>query len=130
MWGDRGHTHGCRGKRGVWIRNLRKPGGFDYHESDPESLRYYNLQKGEWIKTPSKLPTPAGEPPIEQIWPTPKYSQGMMTNAHLACEYDLLLNIAENKPSRNDFHSAARVQQVVDAVYLSASQGGAAYKLA
>jgi hypothetical protein len=93
-------------------------------------VRYFNLLKGEWISTLGSLPAPSGERPIDQIWPAAKFSQGMMTNAHLASEVDLLLNIAENKPSTNNFASAARVQQVVEAAYLSATQGGAAYRLA
>jgi len=119
---------GASGQSGFEIYGNR--GTVIYHESNPDSVRYYNLQKGEWINAPSYLPTPSGERPIDQIWPSAKYSQGMMTNAHLACEVDLLLNIAENKPSSNDFASAARVQQVVEAAYLSASQDGAVYKLA
>lgn len=99
-------------------------GALIYRESNPDSVFYYSLQKGEWRSALGHLPTPSGERPIEQIYPTSKYSQGMMTNAHLAAEADLLLNIAENKPSTNNFRSAARVQQVVEAVYLSAKAGG------
>lgn len=105
-------------------------GAVIYHESNPDSVRYYNLHKGEWVSAPGYSPTPSGERPLNQIWPSAKYSQGMMTNAHLACQVDLLLNIVENKLSSNNFASAARVQQVVEAAYLSASQGGAVYKLA
>jgi predicted dehydrogenase len=105
-------------------------GAVVYHESNPDSVRYYNLHKGEWVSAPGYSPTPSGERPLNQIWPSAKYSQGMMTNAHLACQVDLLLNIVENKLSSNNFASAARVQQVVEAAYLSAGQGGAVYKLA
>lgn len=104
-------------------------GALIYRESNPDSALYYNLSKGEWLSGLSHLPAPSGERPIEQIYPSSKYSQGMMTNAHLAAEADLLLNIAENKPSANNFRSAARVQQVVEAVYLSAKAGGEVYKL-
>ena len=99
-------------------------GALIYRENNPDSVFYYSLQKGEWLSGLGRLPAPSGERPIEQIYPTSKYSQGMMTNAHLAAEADLLLNIAENKPSTNNFRSAARVQQVVEAVYLSAKAGG------
>jgi hypothetical protein len=53
-----------------------------------------------------------------------------MTNAHMAAQYDLLLNIAENKRSTNDFRSAAQVQQVVEAAYISAKRDGEPYRLA
>lgn len=104
-------------------------GALIYRESNPDSVFYYNMQNGEWRSGLSRLPDPSGERPIAQIYPTSKYSQGMLTNAHLAAEADLLLNIAENKPSTNNFRSAARVQQVVEAVYLSAKAGGEVYKL-
>ena len=51
-----------------------------------------------------------------------------MINAHLAAEYDLLLNIAENKPSRADFKAAAEAQAVIEAAYVSADRGGAVYR--
>ena len=104
-------------------------GALVYRESQPNTVRYYNLRTGEWIDGPGGLPAPAGERPLDQIWPTAKYSQGTMTNAHLAAQSDLLLNIAENKPGLNDFRSAAKVQQVVDAAYASAKQDSELYQL-
>jgi predicted dehydrogenase len=97
-------------------------GAVIYKEGNPDSVSYYSLQKGEWIQAPGNLPAPAGERPIEQTWPTSKLSQGMLTNAHLACQLDLLLNIAENKPSSNNFRNAVRVQQVIEAAYQSRRQ--------
>jgi len=44
-----------------------------------------------------------------------------MTNAHLAAEYDLLLNVAEKRPSQIDFKAAAEAQAVIEAAYLSPS---------
>ena len=105
-------------------------GALIYQESTPNSVRYYSALRKEWVSGPSGIPTPAGERPIDQIWPNPKYSQGMMTNAHMAAQYDLLLNIAENKRSTNDFRSAAQVQQVVEAAYISAKQGGERFNIA
>jgi predicted dehydrogenase len=99
-------------------------GALVYRESQPNTVRYHNLRTGQWIEGPGSLPAPAGERPVEQIWPSGKYSQGMMTNAHLAAQYDLLLNIAENKPGSNDFRSAAKVQQVLEAAYHSARRDG------
>lgn len=104
-------------------------GALRYRESDPGAVLFYSRARGEWIHGPAELPAPAGERPIGQIWPTSKYTQGTITNAHLAAEYDLLLNIAEGRPSPNDFRSAARVQQVVEAAYLSAGREGERYRL-
>jgi predicted dehydrogenase len=104
-------------------------GALIYAESNPESVRYYNLKRGEWINGPAKVPPLPGERPIEQLWPSSKYSQGFMTNAHLAAEYDLLLNVAEKKPSLIDFKAAAKAQAVIEAAYLSADRGGKVYRL-
>jgi len=104
-------------------------GALVYSETNPESVRYYNLKRGEWVNGPTRLAPLPGERPIEQIWPSGKYSQGFMTNAHLAAEYDLLLNVAENKPSQVDFKAAANTQAVVEAAYLSAERGGEVYRL-
>lgn len=104
-------------------------GALVYRESDPDNVEYYSFRKGEWIHGPKDLPPVEGERPVDQIWPTSKYAQGMMTNAHMAAEYDLLLNIAENKFSLNDFRSASKIQQIVEAAYLSAKRGGERYRL-
>jgi predicted dehydrogenase len=104
-------------------------GALIYDESSPEFLRYFNLKRGEWVNGPAKVPPVAGERPIEQLWPNSKYSQGMMVNSHMAAQYDLLLNVAENKPSQADFKSAAAAQAVVEAAYISAERGGSLYRL-
>jgi predicted dehydrogenase len=103
-------------------------GALIYSETNPESVRYYNLKRGEWVNGPTRLAPLPGERPIEQIWPSGKYSQGFMTNAHLAAEYDLLLNVAENKPSQVDFKAAANTQAVVEGAYISAERGGEVYR--
>ena len=104
-------------------------GALIYHESSPNAVRYFSMQKGEWINGPREIPPVPGERPVENIWPTSKYAQGMMTNAHMAAEYDLLLNIAENKTSLNDFRSASKIQQIVEAAYRSAGRNGERYRL-
>jgi predicted dehydrogenase len=104
-------------------------GALIYTESNPDSVRYYNLKRGEWVNGPAKVPLVVGERPIEQLWPSGKYSQGFMTNAHLAAEYDLLLNVAEKRPSQIDFKAAADAQAVIEAAYLSAERGGEVYIL-
>ena len=87
-------------------------GALIYQESTPNTVRYYNVRRKEWVSGPSGIPRRQANDPSTRSGPTPKYSQGMMTNAHMAA-HDLLLNIAENKRSTNDFRSAAQVQQVV-----------------
>jgi predicted dehydrogenase len=100
-----------------------------YQERQPSAVRFFSLRKGQWVRPPSGLPSVRGERPIEEIWPTGKYSQGMLTNAHMAAEYDLLLNLAAGRPSLTDFRSAAKVQRVLEAAAISAERGGDPYKL-
>lgn len=104
-------------------------GAVIYHEQQPDAVRFFSMRKGEWIAAPSGLPPTRDERPIETVWPAGKYSQGMMTNAHMAAEYDLLLNLAEGRHSPCDFRSAAKVEQVLEAASISAQRQGELYKL-
>jgi predicted dehydrogenase len=104
-------------------------GALSYSEKNPNIVRLYTLKRGEWIDGPANVPALPDERPISELWPGGKYSQGLMTNAHMAAEYDFLLNVAENKSSQADFRAAAAVQEVIEAVYSSAARGGELYKL-
>jgi predicted dehydrogenase len=100
---------------------------FDYRH--PESVSWYDLKRKQWISGAVDFSPVPGERPIEQIWPSSKYSQGVMTNAHLASAYDFLLNVASGLDSTIDFRCGAAVQEIVEAAYHSGEQGGAAVKL-
>jgi predicted dehydrogenase len=76
-----------------------------------------------------QLPPPAGERPLETLYPSAKFSQGLMTNVHLASAYDFLQNIAEGRPSALNFRSALAAQEVLAAAYRSAARGGERLKL-
>jgi predicted dehydrogenase len=104
-------------------------GALHYAESNPNSVRLYSLKRGDWITGPGDIPAIPGERPVDQLWPSGKYSQGSFTNAHLAAEYDFLLNVAENRPSQVDFRAGAAAQAVVEAATISARRGGELYKL-
>jgi predicted dehydrogenase len=104
-------------------------GALIYTENNPDAVRYFSLKRGEWVNGPAKVPPLQGERPIEQLWPTSKYSQGFMVNAHLAAQYDLLLNVSENKLSQVDFKAGAEAQAVIEAAYISAERGGSLYRL-
>ena len=99
-------------------------GSLIFHVAQPESIRYYNLKRKEWIQGLPDAPLPAGERPISMTWPNAKMSQGMMTNAHLACAYDFLQDIVEGRPSMINFDEALAVQEALDASYRSAQSGG------
>jgi predicted dehydrogenase len=104
-------------------------GALHYAESNPNSVRMFSLKRGEWITGPADVPLLPEERPSNQLWPSGKFSQGSFTNAHLAAEYDFLLNVAENKSSQVDFRAGAAAQAVVEAATISAGRGGELYKL-
>ncbi|MGQ9493873.1 MAG: Gfo/Idh/MocA family protein [Anaerolineae bacterium] len=104
-------------------------GALLFQARDPNSARLYDLRRQQWISGAMNLPPILGERPIEQIWPGGKYSQGSMTNAHLAAAYDFVLNVAEKKPSSIDFQTGAAAQEVIEAAYISAARGGELIRL-
>jgi len=104
-------------------------GALLFQAGDPNFARLYDLKRQQWIRGSMNLPPIPGERPIEHIWPSSKYSQGYMTNAHLAAAYDFLLNVAERKPSQVDFRAGAAAQEVIEAAYISAAHGGESIRL-
>ena len=104
-------------------------GALIYGEHDPLRVEYFSVRRNEWILGPGDIPPVGSERPIEQVWPSAKYSLGAFVNAHLAAQYDFLLNVQEKKPSQADFRSAAKVQEVLEAAFLSAERGGELYRL-
>ncbi len=90
---------------------------FDFRR--PDTVDWYDLKHKQWKTGAIEAPPVSGERPIETIWPNGKYSQGIMTNAHLASEYDFMLNITEGKKSGIDFRAAAAVQEIIEAAYIS-----------
>jgi predicted dehydrogenase len=104
-------------------------GALRFAISDPDYVEVFHPSREQWIKGPMSLPPPEGERAIGEIWPGGKYSQGTMTNAHLAAAYDFLLNVAEGKPSRTDFQAGLAAQEVVTAAYTSAEHGGELIRL-
>ncbi len=90
----------------------------------PEQLNYYDVKRKQWIDGKLDFPPAVNLRPIEQLWPPSKQSMGYMLNAHLACCYDFLQCIQEQKPSPLDFNAALTAQEMLEAAYLSASKGG------
>jgi predicted dehydrogenase len=99
-------------------------GALAFHIHEPESVRHYDLRKSRWSQGAIDVPPAAGERPIAQLWPSGKYSQGLMVNAHLAAAYDFLQCVAEGTPSAVDFEAGLSVQEILEAAYLSAARGG------
>lgn len=95
-----------------------------FRASQPELVEFHSLKRKQWLRGVLELPPLRDERPTERIWPSGKYSQGYFMNHHMAAEYDLLMNVAEGKPALCDFRSAAAVQEVVEAAYRSAAEGG------
>ncbi len=104
-------------------------GAAAFHISQPDAVRFYNIKQGRWMQGSVPLLPVAGERPLEKIYPSAKFSQGLMTNVHLASAYDFLQCIAEAKPSALDFQSGLAVQEVLEAAYLSAAHSGERIRL-
>lgn len=99
-------------------------GSISFKSTNPETATFYDLNQNAW-NISEIFPAPIGqERMIADIWPEKKYSQGDMVNRHMAAIYDLLLNINENKTCLVDFKEAAKSEEIVDATYRSARDGG------
>ncbi|MBN2555863.1 MAG: hypothetical protein JXA97_07985, partial [Anaerolineales bacterium] len=103
-------------------------GSLVYQDSDPNHARFFKVKTGRWSQGALDI-SPAGERPIDACWPSGKYSQGLMTDAHLAAIYDFLWNVVEDKHSGIDFRAGLAVQEVLEAGYRSAAHGGELIKL-
>ncbi len=99
-------------------------GALDFRISNPYAVRIFDVKRKQWYSGALDVPMPEGERPLSQIWPSGKYSQGVMSDVHIAGAYDFLLNIAEGKSSPIDFDAGAATQEVIEAVYRSAAHGG------
>ena len=96
-------------------------GAIAYHHTHPEAALIYNLKRKLWMQGNSDLPSDESERQLAAIYPSSKFSQGAMTNRHMASQHDFLLNLKEHKPAAIDFNSAVKAQQAVEAAYQSAA---------
>jgi len=105
-------------------------GALSFQMAQPDTVRYFNAKQGQWQQGAIHVPQiavhvpPTAERPIEKVYPNAKFSQGMMTNAHLASAYDFLQSEAEGRPSEVNFDTAVATQEVLEAAYRSAGRGG------
>jgi len=98
-------------------------GALSFQMAQPDTVRFFNAKQGQWQQGAIHVP-PTAERPIEKVYPNAKFSQGMMTNAHLASAYDFLQSVAEGRPSAVNFDTAAATQEVLEAAYRSAERYG------
>ncbi|HHH82982.1 MAG TPA: Gfo/Idh/MocA family oxidoreductase [Chloroflexi bacterium] len=106
-----------------------RKGSILFHIRQPYSIRHFNLKSGRWSEGPLSNADPEGERPLTAIWPSPKMSQGLMSDLHLASAYDFLQCILEGKPSSLDFQAGLAVQEVLEAGYRSAAARGVPIEL-
>ena len=99
-------------------------GSVAYRHTHPDTALFYDLNRKEWLEGSGDLSQAAVQKPRPGLWPTSKFSQGEMTNRHMASLYDFLLNIKEDKPAWVSFDVARKAQEVVEAAYRSATQNG------
>jgi len=99
-------------------------GSLLFSASNPGELMMYDLDQNKIIQGPFRDIPRETERPISKIWPSGKTSMGYYFDAHLACQYDFMQNIVVQQPSLPDFTSALKVQEILEAAYLSAADGG------
>jgi predicted dehydrogenase len=66
------------------------------------------------IETVQRYPPPAA-------LPGPKFSIGWM-RYHIACQYDFITSLVEGRPTSPDFVDGMKVQEVMEAAYISAQE--------
>lgn len=104
-------------------------GALHFSSAQPDSVRVYDLKKGQWSQGAIDAPPVPGERPLAEIYPPAKYSLGTFTNQHFASQCDLLLSLAEGKTTRDGFAAGLAVQEVIEGAYRSARRGGERIRL-
>lgn len=97
--------------------------------NDPEAVHHFDLRSGRWSRGEIDAKPLVGGRPITGLWPSSKYSHGMMLNAHTAAAYDFLQCVAAGEPPTADFAAGLATQEVLEAAYRSAAEGGRAVDL-
>lgn len=99
-------------------------GSLMFSSKSPDVVTVYDNRKNELIEGSIKDVPREDERDILKIYPSVKFSLGYFMNLHLACQYDFMQNIIEGKPSGPNFNDALKVQEVLEAAYLSVAEGG------
>ena len=99
-------------------------GSLIFNGHSPELLTIHDIRKNTTLQSPVVDQSREAEREISKLWPSGKMSLGAFLNAHLACQYDFMQNIIDGQPSSPDFSDALKVQEMLEAAYLSAAQGG------
>ena len=75
---------------------------------------YGGVTDAQAIETVQRYPPPAA-------LPGPKFSIGWM-RYHIACQYDFITSLVEGRPTSPDFVDGMKVQEVMEAAYISAQE--------
>lgn len=104
------------GEMGALRFNLMDPNWlYAFDARDPEAPLGGN-RGFKAIETVQRYPAPAA-------LPGPKFATGWLRN-HIACQYELIASLAAGRPCSPDFADGLKVQEAMEAAYLSARQGG------
>jgi predicted dehydrogenase len=97
-------------------------GNIELDYSQPGNVKYYDQRRKQYQLGSQDFPIPAGERPIFELLPQPKFSLGWFMDAHLGSIYDFLWDIRERKESSANFETAVKAQEILEAAYLSADR--------
>ena len=95
----------------------------------PQNAIYYDQERKQVLVGQQDFPLAKGERPLSQIRPPAKLSLGPFIDTHFASIMDFLLCIQENQPSKVNFETALKAQEILEASYLSADRNGEVVKL-
>jgi predicted dehydrogenase len=104
-------------------------GALRFSASKAESLQWIDTKANAWALSAPKVEGQVNGHPIAELWANPKYSLGMMINAHLASIYDFALCLQENKESELNFAAALATQRILETANLSNQQHGREVRL-
>jgi predicted dehydrogenase len=103
------------GQMGALRFNLMDPNWlYAFDARDPEAPLGGN-RGFKAIETVQRYPAPA-------VLPGPKFATGWLRN-HIACQYELVASLAAGQPCSPDFVDGLKVQEAMEAAYLSAREG-------
>jgi len=97
-------------------------GSVMFDTKDPLHCEFYDQKSKQYHIGDLDFPLPEGENETSDLWPPAKMSLGHFIDAHTACIYDFLQHIQSSKQSPLNFDDSVKTQEILEAVYLSASR--------
>jgi predicted dehydrogenase len=126
--GARGSVETTRMSGGITdtsrIQIFGSEGSLEINFLNPLQVSLYDRKHAQTTVGPTDFPLADGQRPLKNIYPPAKLSMGTFIDTHFASIMDFLHCIQENKPSPAGFSESLKVQEILEAAYLSADRNG------